>query len=424
MRWPTRIPAAALLLAALAPSLATATMPGSPLGFGPTVLVTPAGSGEPSLAIGPDGALYVSTLGDLQDDVFTSADQGASWQQAILPTDFPVGGDDDHIAVAPDNTVVLVGQWIAPVPSGCMAVALGPMGGTAWATQPVACNPLKLAGIFVDRPWLAVSNHPASIAAPYRVYLYFHDPCCAGRHVVMRSDTLGLSWTQVGTPFAAGQGGFPGNVVVDDAANWVYTVTLRGSVRLARSADLGATWEQRAVASVTSGDGGLNHVFLAKDAAGNLYTAWADNRDGTGTHIWLARSTDLGNSWSAPTKVSATAGTHIYPTLAAGSVGRVVVAWYETSAPGNPNTLPASAVWSPKAAGSWDADAASPSWTYAPVSADPNHQGPLCTQGAACGGNRRLLDFFTVQVDGADNADVVWADDTAGNVEVKFARST
>jgi hypothetical protein len=418
------------VLAALLVVPVLAVAPGPALAFGAPVLVR-VGSGEPGLGIGPDGALYVNTLGNgfpllgtsFSDPIAKSTDGGQTWLALPVGPNVPFGGNDDHLIVAPDNTVYLAAQWIVPLNSGCMTVSQGLAGGLAWVTQPDACEPSFLDG-GADRPWLAYSSAGGPLGT---LYLFYHDPCCTGRQVVMKSTTRGLTWGLAGVPTTLGN--FPGNIVVDDAAGRVYTATagwMGGSVRVSRSADQGATWQEATVSNLNQGDNGLNHVFLAKDAAGTLYVAWADNPAGA-WNIYLSRSTDQGATWSPRQQVSDTSGTHIFPALGAGSAGRVVVAWYENPSSANPNSA-SSGLWHPRAAGSWDGGA---TWTTADVTTNPNHAGVLCTRGALCGSqglNRRMLDFFTLQVDGADRANVVWADDRSGSVnlpnpEIYFARS-
>jgi hypothetical protein len=398
-----------LLLALVLTAVAAPRAGAGGLAFGPAVFVTN-GGGEPSLAIGPDQALYVSTLAGGHDVVAKSTNHGATWTD-LGGTNGPFGGSDDHVVVAPDNAVYLAGQWGG---SACVSVARGDNGGATWRTMPVACQtPL------IDRPWLAVSRHGL---LGYRLYLAYNDPCCFGRHVVARSDDGGLTWLGLGTVL----GQFPGYILTDDDAGLVYTVSTRSSglgreVTVSRSSDGGVTFTQHTAVRYDdpAGDWGLNHVFLAKDDSGALYTAWAENRDGTGIGIWLASSSDHGDSWTQPAKVSDTPGTHVYPAVAAGAPGHVVVSWYETSADARPRDVPEGAAWHPRAAETLDGTV----WSHADVTNAANHIGPLCTSGSSCHSGRGLLDFFMVQIDADEHANIAWASDTGGVRRVLFARS-
>lgn len=371
--------------------------------FGPRVAVGMA-RGEPRIAVAPDGTLWAAASQPLgRDTVFTSTDNGDTWA-AVAGTNVPFGGGDDDILITPDGTVWLAGQEPG---SMCESVAKSAGDGAAFVPQPIACGALGSA----DRPWLASS---AKGPNGQRILLYFN---LDGTHVVTASDDDGVTWTQVGSLPA---GRFPGNLVVDDDAGYVYaTTTVRTgtSQRLVvyRSADLGASWTAYDVASLTTGDKGLSHVYLAKDSAGNLYTAWADDPDHNGIRIWFARSTDHAQTWSVPKLVSGPTGTHVFPAIDAGSPGRVVVAWYETPVTGDPNALDATAPWHVEAVSSVDGGFR---WSDAVVSDVVNHSGILCTKGGSCSGHRLLLDFISVALDRQGSAHVIWADDNVPGIDL------
>ena len=409
---------AGVLIAAVVPGVA-ASASGQPFAdvtySSPTVVGM--SRGEPRMAVAPDGTLYVAASQPLgRDSVFTSADDGDTWS-ALPGTNIPFGGGDDDVMVSSDGTVWLAGQEPGSL---CESVASSVGGGAAFVPQPIACGVLGSA----DRPWLAASDRgPQGL----RVFLYFN---LNGTHTITASDDGGLTWSTVGT---LPGGHFPGYLVVDGTAGFVYAVTTirtgghDASLVVYRSADEGATWTPYPVAPMTTGDRGLSHVYLAADDAGNLYTAWADDPDGSGMRVWFARSTDHAATWSPPVLVSSAAGTHVFPAIDAGTPGRVAVAWYETPTTGDPNTLDDAAQWHVEGATSIDGGV---HWTTAAVSS-VNHTGALCTKGGSCSGHRLLLDFLSVVVDGDGAAHVVWSDDTApgidllvGPVVTSTARST
>lgn len=406
-----RLPSRRIVLTAAALAAATvASVPGSAdpgkdtLHYGPRVEVGMS-RGEPRIAAGPGGVLYAAASQPLgRDTVFTSTDDGDSW--APLPgTNVPLGGGDDDIVVTPDGTLWLAGQEPGSL---CESVARGVQSGQAFVTQPLACGSLGSA----DRPWLAATSRgPAGL----RLFLYFN---LNGVHTIAASDDDGVTWSQVGTLPA---GHFPGYIVADDAAGYVYAVTTvrtGGSAQeltVYRSADTGGSWTAYPVAAMATGDRGLSHVYLAADRAGALYTAWTDDPDGSGMRVWFSRSTDHAASWSAPQLLSAPTGTNVFPAISAGSPGRVSVAWYATPVTGDPNALPATAPWHVEGADSVDGGA---HWSSGPVSSVVNHLGPLCTQGGSCSGNRLLLDFITTVVDSQGAAHVVWSDDTTPGVDL------
>src|SRR3989442_10367061 len=96
----TRLYAYALALALCAPASAA---------FSPPVVVTELDTGEPGIAVGPDGAIYVNAPVGLLSSVpgsasflFRSDDGGATWSLTPpgLRANLPGGGDSD-LAVDP-----------------------------------------------------------------------------------------------------------------------------------------------------------------------------------------------------------------------------------------------------------------------------------------------------------------------------------
>jgi hypothetical protein len=177
---------------------------------------------------------------------------------------------------------------------------------------------------------------------------------------------------------------------------------------------------------------GQDFATMAIDRSGNLYVTWAEspvdssgNVDGP-TTVYLATSTDGGQTWTKPINVSAHVSglqTNVFPWLAAGAAGRVDIVWYGTptlgSCPGEPcgagfidgtwNVYLAQTI---NAVTSKGAANPSPSFATAKVSEYPAHYGQICEFGIACttGGDRGLADFIQVQADPSGAADIVYAD--------------
>ncbi len=183
---------------------------------------------------------------------------------------------------------------------------------------------------------------------------------------------------------------------------------------------------------------------MAIDKAGNLYIAWTQAPvDSSGTidgpsTIYMATSTNQGQTWSAPIPVSTQISglqTNLFPSLAAGSNGRVDVVWYGSTTLGSCPSQPcgASAI-----NGSWNVYMAqtinavtiggspnpTPTFSTTQVTEFPNHYGAICTFGISCttGGDRGLLDFISVTADPSGAADVTWAD--SANTDYQNTSST
>jgi hypothetical protein len=130
-----------------------------------------------------------------------------------------------------------------------------------------------------------------------------------------------------------------------------------GRLAVIRSTDKGVTWSAPtriaqllavgtripSQTSLTVRAGEILGAFAANPADGTLYAAWQDSRFTGGTHdaIVLARSTDGGNTWSAPVRVNADAAVPAFtPTLAVLPSGLVGVMYYDFRQAGTPSYRP------------------------------------------------------------------------------------
>jgi hypothetical protein len=230
----------------------------------------------------------------------------------------------------------------------------------------------------------------------------------------------------------------PGGIAVDQASGAVYVTYSRqnggangGGVGVARSDDGGVTWTNMSIPGTGSSgsafDTEYNFAPVKVDTAGTVYVAWAEGRnfttDGGGNRVAsggvltkYAYSTDKGAHWSTPVTLSTTSGTSTFPTLDVVSPGVIDVAWYGTSATGDPNKVPGSASWDVDFAQVTAANTATPSFT--PVAAVTGfHTGCIQTggSGAALCSDRSLLDFFQLVVDRAGKANIIYSAGSAGS---------
>jgi hypothetical protein len=224
--------------------------------------------------------------------------------------------------------------------------------------------------------------------------------------IVASSADRGLTWSNLSR---VSEDGRQGPLAADATSPWIYLPhTANGEVLIARSNDTATTWEDVPVAPVN----GRPFIFpiAAVDAAGTLYVVWsADenqppvdepvNRAVSIPTVYLATSNDHGDTWSAPLALSTPGVPALFPWIAAGDAGRVVIAWYEGAAPIPSNRLPNA--FHVMAAVSVTADTDAPVFETVQVSRDYHHIGAFCTEGLACslsGGDRSMLDFFEVRI--------------------------
>jgi hypothetical protein len=200
---------------------------------------------------------------------------------------------------------------------------------------------------------------------------------------------------------------------------------------LAQSTDGGTTWTDYPVFNAnTSGGKAPNYanIFgtLAIDSAGNYYalidgTANDNNPKANPYHVYLLTSTNHGHSWSKPKLVDHDAngaGTHVLAHMAVTGPGNVDIAWYGTTATGEPNGVCGTVTsqspctdglplysasnapgWKVYMAQTTNALTATPTFTQVPVTSSPVHYGEICTNGIVCGSSdRTLLDFLSIAV--------------------------
>ncbi len=396
----------------------------------PVIVDDSKGVGEPSIAIGPDGRVYVAITGAGSaggEAIYVSEDEGATWTELSDPTG-PFGGSDVDIAVGPDNVLYATGLWL-----GCVSAASSKDGGQTWTKWPLACG----GAVGDDRQWVAADADGVA-------YVVFHGTGWSGDYFVTKTTDAGATWGPA-VPVTI-HGGFPGNVFVHSASHNVYVAYGGGeepthgptslvtqqdtAYYVSVSKDGGLTWTEHKVADVRGEIEGLNHAAGAVDDEGNVYVAWNEIVDGA-LDVYYAYSTDEGATWSEPARVNAAGGTHTFPWIAARRDGVVGVAWYETAGNGTAGTAPADAAWRvayAETASGHDADAA---WTEAVVTPEPMHEGPICANGLGCNmpapvgtpGDRDLLDFFEIAFDAEGRIHLVWADDTGSDVRDPHARS-
>lgn len=303
--------------------------------FTSAVLVSTEGNGfEPSIVVGPDGAVYAAaaksaraTQGRPADWVWYSQDDGASWSDMPSPANAhrAMPGLEGDLAVDAKGRLYYVDTYL---PDNSIH---------RWSAGPTWDWSRPLQGTLPpvdDRPFLAAHGDG-------RVYLLSNTAQPGQRIQVMRSVDGGLTWS---LPHA-----FRGSMFCQVAASPADDVTVlvacahgqgEGAKLLAHlSTDAGATWgEPEEVATFGIGTGYLAPV-PAFDAAGTPLVAWADERvDWSGVQdadwngdapgrLYLAKRGDAG--W---TKLEATPFEGRFGMLAAsaGRAGTVGLSFYAT----------------------------------------------------------------------------------------------
>jgi hypothetical protein len=200
---------------------------------------------------------------------------------------------------------------------------------------------------------------------------------------------------------------------------------------LAVSTDGGSSWTRIKVADL--GQHNPANIFpqLTIDRGGNLYYTWSQTQGAAADSSGFVGEQDVYYTFAtnAAAYNPATAGSTItfaspidltqetgdsaiFPWMVAGDPGNVDLVYYKANSGVNSN-VEAGQVWNVYFAQSQNALNTGANFKSVQISSQPNHIGQICTGGLGCstGGNRNLLDFFTVDVDHLGAANVTWADD-------------
>jgi hypothetical protein len=372
------------------------------------------GSGEPNIAVAPDGTIYVIPI----DHIYRSRDGGSTWQD--LGTQKTQGHGDGDLAIDATGRLHWLGLFApdAPIP-----YQQSDDQGERFT------RPLDLSnGTGADREWLDARPDGT-------LYASWRDSDDGGIIATRTSRDAGATWgprvtmadDAVGGPIVHGPR--PGEVY-EAYTTFASSPAGGGSaIWIARSSDHGASWDSVRVAEPAQSVGvGLigfpTSIFpvVAVDANGTLYLVFsADQRvvpqavpkPAARFGVFLTVSHDRGSTWSAPRLLSDPGHAAVMPFIAAGAPGRIAVAWYENVAGLPHETLPD--LWHVKLHESVAADRPDPDGVTVQLTTEPNHIGPVCTSGTGClAGDRSLLDFFEVAITPAGQPVVAWASSVGG----------
>lgn len=356
-------------------------------------------SWEPTLGLLPDGTIFVQA--NLR--TMRSIDDGESWED-VAPISTSQATFDPMLRVDPWSERVYVDQLTV----ACSVLAWSGDGGDSWITNPMACGlPVN------DHQKLATGPSPLPGAPGPAVYYVYWD--FAGGIWLSRSYDGGLTFTTTKVNAAPGGPvpGYTGPAEADRDGNvYISFYTCDGveGAGVAVSHDHGATFQMVQAAELpgpcTETDPGI-----AVDAAGTVYLGFT-RPDGA----YVVASTDNGESWSEPVRVSPPSlGAFMHIDVAAGDPGRVAVAYRGTpDASDRPSRVDGWARWSLYVSILEGADGPHPELTTAlatPVD-DLVHRGAIC-QGfyPPCMGDSRNLGEFIDVAAGPDGRIYVAYDD-------------
>ncbi len=465
------------------------------IGFSHAVVVDHQRPGfEPDVKVAPNGNIFTSIpfgFSTTQSFVWSSLDRGNSYQ--FVPGNLGpgkpatcVGGGDSDLFLDPGNALYFSDlQGLTNISN-----SVSTDGGATWSS-----NCAGAPNTPDDRMWFTGTGSLAGGNLNlYQDFDAVDSSASGGNQLVETISHDGTTFQPVTNPGAGadcvgaalqdcvtGNEGISGNQVADPATGNVYIAhtTTNGSsgtpgVQVSEGkitpgplGSASASWTESPNldaalcpnASCVDSNGnpeelaGENFATIARDSAGYLYVTFTagpidhansnDSNFGALTapeQIYVVHSLEPAGSdpsaltWSAPIKVSGSgisAGTNTFPWIAAGSDGRIDVAWYHTSEVSEKGTCASgsgtctvygagsfsNAEWSVQMAQSLDANSASPAYTTANVSETYVKHGQICTNGLGCatGGDRSLGDFLQVTIDNQGAALVSYVFDTSAD---------
>ena len=226
---------------------------------------------------------------------------------------------------------------------------------------------------------------------------------------------------RIGQIKAIPEGVVPG---VDPTKDVVYFPYNNGNlVKLAMSLDGGETFSQ--CLAVDAGvDPTAGFVTADHDSAGNIYVVYSEKGEGNNdTYLVALRAEDV-TKCKGPNPVAMSAENNVDPgftkkirvnregiettvmpwVAAGGAPGRVAVSYYGTPTVGNPDAGDFKAAWHVYVNQTLDVFAANPLFDQSQATTHPNHYDSICLNGLGCsasGGDRSLVDYFTMAYDPA-----------------------
>lgn len=295
----------------------------------PILLKTGGGVCEPSIMVNPLNPNII-VAGSVYNSVYNSSNGGKSWSSSTLTSPYGVWGDPVIVA---DNKQNFYYFHLANPPSitgnyiDRIVCQKSTNGGFTWNKGTYAgLNGKKVQ----DKHWVTVNRSNNNLYMSWTQFDAYDSRQPKDSSIILFAKSIdeGDTWSK---PVRLSQ--YAGNCVDSDSTTEgaVPAIGINGEIFVAwamdqkiyfdKSIDGGNTWLQNDIV-VANQPGGWDYpipgiyrcnglpITLTDTSSksphrGNLYVTWSDQRNGiTNTDIWLARSTNAGNTWSAPLPIN------------------------------------------------------------------------------------------------------------------------
>ena len=280
---------------------------------------------EPMIVEHPGGTIFVTGYGASTPKLWKSTDRGLTWTTVDVGAEAQgaVGNSDVDLAMGPDGTLYFIAMSYDRQKHEGTQIAVGasPDAGASWTWTQLSKTR------YDDRPWVEVT--PDNTA-----HAIWNDGTGVS---YARSTDGGRTWQEQPRIHPQGHSSHMAVGPAGEIAVRITPVSASLNVQhagvdlVAVSTDGGNTWTKHPAPGTRSFTFPYSEAEdpmprwvepIAWDAAGHLYYLWSDP-----AALWLARSTDLGATWTTWTLAEG-GDLRYFPYLVARAKGELAATWF------------------------------------------------------------------------------------------------